>query len=77
LLKIAIPGYRGKEVVTVSFCNHRLSPVARAEAGAADEFYYSDYRYRASANLILADTERDVNGEDSGHAFSLRLQFLI
>jgi phosphate-selective porin OprO/OprP len=34
-------------------------------------------RYRASANLILADTERDVNGEDGGHAVSLRFQFIL
>jgi phosphate-selective porin OprO/OprP len=38
-------------------------------------WYHS--RYRASANLILADTERDVNGEDSGYAISLRFQFLL
>jgi phosphate-selective porin len=34
-------------------------------------------RYRGSANLILAGTKRDLDGEDSGTAVSLRFQFLF
>ncbi len=34
-------------------------------------------RYRGSANLILADSKRDLDGEDSGNAVSLRFQFLF
>jgi phosphate-selective porin OprO/OprP len=34
-------------------------------------------RYRGSANLILAGTKRDLDGEDSGTAVSRRVQFLF
>ena len=34
-------------------------------------------RYRGSVNIILADTKRDLDGEDSGNAVSLRFQFLF
>lgn len=38
-------------------------------------WYYRNFR--VSANLILADTKRDVSDEDSGHAIGLRLQYLF
>jgi phosphate-selective porin len=37
--------------------------------------YYK--RIRISANLILADTERDIADENSGHAIAARLQYLF
>ena len=38
-------------------------------------WYYRNFR--VSANLMLADTKRDLNGEGSGHAIGLRLQYLF
>ncbi len=38
-------------------------------------WYYRNFR--VSANLLLADTKRDINDEGSGHAIGLRLQYLF
>ena len=38
-------------------------------------WYYRNFR--VSANLLLAETKRDISGEGSGHALGLRLQYLF
>ena len=38
-------------------------------------WYYRDWR--VSVNILLADTRRDLNDEDDGQAFAVRLQYLF
>lgn len=38
-------------------------------------FYYR--KFRVSANILLAETERSVFAKDNGNAVSLRLQYLF
>jgi phosphate-selective porin len=38
-------------------------------------WYYRNFR--VSANVILAETKRDISDEGSGHAIGLRLQYLF
>ena len=38
-------------------------------------WYYR--KFRVNANIILADTKRDLSNESNGHALALRLQYLF
>ena len=42
---------------------------------AGGNWYYR--QFRVSANLIFAETERDIRGEDDGFTAALRLQYLF
>jgi hypothetical protein len=38
-------------------------------------WYYR--KFRVTANIILADTKRDLSNESNGHVLALRLQYLF
>ena len=56
-------------------CEYRVFKKTYAIGRDQIDWYYR--QFRVNANIILADTKRDVASESNGHALGLRMQYLF